>query len=185
MNDDADLVYDGILHQVYTWEQTLFDDSTTTFEAVRRMPSVQLLVVKDNKCLLLEEEQPSRGTFTGLPGGRFETFEESSQAAAKRELKEELPLTGSVKPLFTDTFQSSLRWTTHYFTVEPPFHDNKPNRDPGERITMSWHAAPSFVDAVAQDSFRNTGFARRVLALDREETITTIEDLLDRLRTTA
>jgi len=60
----------GILFDVYQWDQELFDGSTTTFEAVRRIPSVQILATTpERELILLREEQPYVGAFVAVPGG--------------------------------------------------------------------------------------------------------------------
>ncbi|MFP4118083.1 MAG: hypothetical protein ACLFTR_04110, partial [Candidatus Woesearchaeota archaeon] len=53
---NATLAYKGDIFKVYTWEQKLFDGSYKTFETVTRKPTVQLIVVEDDKIVLLDEE---------------------------------------------------------------------------------------------------------------------------------
>ena len=64
------------------------------------IPSVGVLIIKDDKVLLVREEEGSKhltGVY-GVPAGRFEEGESAKEAAA-RELKEETGLTCSVEDL--------------------------------------------------------------------------------------
>ena len=99
--DKANTVFEGIRFNVLQWEQELFDGNTTIFEGVRRKESVQIIVIQDNKILLLEEEQPGQKQYVGLLGGVVERNEDVP-IAAKREFKEETGFTPqNVQRLFS------------------------------------------------------------------------------------
>ena len=86
----ARCVFSGVLFDVFQWEQELFDGSTATFEAVRRLPSVQILATTpDDRVILLREEQPFVGRFVAVPGGRIDRGH-TPEETVLRELREEL-----------------------------------------------------------------------------------------------
>ncbi len=86
--DQAERVFEGVIYDVYHWQQQLFDGSETTFEMLRRADTVSAICIVDDKLLVLQDEQPHRGLRTTFPGGRAEE-DEDCLAAAKREVHEE------------------------------------------------------------------------------------------------
>jgi len=86
---NAKRVFKGIIYDVYQWEQKLFDGSSTTFEMLSRPDAVRVLAIKDDKIVVLKQEQPDLGYFIDLPGGRHDIEREDELQAAQRELLEE------------------------------------------------------------------------------------------------
>lgn len=87
-------VFEGKIFDVYQWQQKMYDNSTKTFEMLKRPDTVEVIAIKDDKVVVLEEEQPdSPNSYYALPGGRHDVPGESTLAAAKRELLEEAGLT--------------------------------------------------------------------------------------------
>src|SRR5258708_6669738 len=89
----AKRVFKGVIFDVYQWPQKMFNGSFETFEMLKRPDTIQVIAVKDDKIVVLEEEQPDRGPFFGLPGGRNDHEDESELEAAKREVREETGFT--------------------------------------------------------------------------------------------
>ena len=89
---NAKQVHNGILFNVYQWEQEMFNGTTETFERLTRVPSVEVIASIGEDILTIVQEQPAReGKYPSLPGGRIDPGEEPL-AAAKRELLEETNL---------------------------------------------------------------------------------------------
>ncbi len=85
----AECVFEGVLWDVYQWEQELFDGSFSTFETIaRRMGTVDIIVVDGDRIGITYQEQPKKGKFYSLYGGRLEPGE-SPEEGARRELLEE------------------------------------------------------------------------------------------------
>lgn len=85
----AKKVFEGVICDVYQWEQELFDGSQATFEMVSRGRSCFILPIVDNKIILTTEHQPSWEVRNyGLVGGRCLKWE-APIIGAERELKEE------------------------------------------------------------------------------------------------
>ena len=85
---EAKCVFKGIIFDVYQWEQKMFDGSTATFEMLKRPNTLQVIAADENYIYLGQEEQPGKGPFFSLFGGRQEPGEDPL-AGAKRELLEE------------------------------------------------------------------------------------------------
>jgi ADP-ribose pyrophosphatase len=134
--DNAIKVFEGIMFDVYQWEQELFDGTTATFEALKRQASVTIIAEVDGKILFNNEEQPGKPAFSALPGGRVEK-DDTPLSAAQRELLEE---TGYESSDWTEWFtadagnMSKLEWNSHYFIARDCKKIKEPKLDAGEKV---------------------------------------------------
>lgn len=85
----AHLVFKGIIYDVYQWEQKMFDGTVKTFEMLKRPDTIRVIAIKENKIVIIKQEQPHNGYFIDLPGGMHDIEDENELDAAKRELLEE------------------------------------------------------------------------------------------------
>ena len=162
---NAKKVFQGVMFEVYQWEQKLFDGSTKTFEAVKRKESVQIIATtKDKKIVLLQEEQPLIGKFLSLPGGICNSnsfFDE-----AKRELLEETGFECDDLVLWKKTgFSAKVLWDTHYYLAKNCIKTKKASLDAGEKISVFYLSFDEFVEKVLSDEFRNKEFACMLLEM--------------------
>jgi len=87
--DNAKKVFQGVLFDVYQWEQEQFDGTKKTFEKIKRPDTVVVFpVLNDGRIILIKQEQPGTDSSIEAPGGRVDEGEDIL-AAAKRELLEE------------------------------------------------------------------------------------------------
>lgn len=134
--DNAIRVFEGIIFDVFHWEQEMFDGTMSTHEAIRRKGSVTILPLIGDKIVLNKEEQPGKEPFTTLPGGRIEDGE-SPLEAAKRELAEE---TGYTSDSWTSWFSkdaytmAKFEWNNYYFIAKNCSKSQDQKLDPGEKI---------------------------------------------------
>lgn len=161
----AKKVFQGVIFDVYHWEQRLFDGSVATFERLRRPDSVSVIATKDGKILLLEQSQPSLRTFISFPGGRVEPGEEPLDAA-KRELLEETGLASDDWELVVMLEPSSkIDMRSWLFVARGcvPSATSKP--DAGECMSVKKVDFSGLLAAVASDSFRGADHALLLLRL--------------------
>ena len=111
--ESAKLVFKGIIHDVYHWQQEMFDGTTSTFEMLKRADTIHIVAIKDHKLVVLKEQQPSFEEFYGLPGGRHDVDNETEFDAARREMREETGMSFSTWRLL-DVVQPNCK--TDYFT---------------------------------------------------------------------
>ena len=52
---DAKRVFEGVIFDVYQWQQKMFDGSTETFEVLKRPDSVEVIAIKDGKMVVIHE----------------------------------------------------------------------------------------------------------------------------------
>jgi len=135
----ATKVFQGVIFDVYHYEQEQFDGTVKTFEMLKRPDTVIVLPVKENgKLWVLREEQPGNGVRElYLPGGRVDTDDPSVLAAAKRECEEEIGVRfrdwyyiESVQPV------SKVEWFVHIFMAENPYETVPTRHDSGEKIEI-------------------------------------------------
>jgi ADP-ribose pyrophosphatase len=87
--ENAKKAWNGSLLHAWSWEQALFDGTTSTFECVIRQDTVCVIpFLNRDTVLLTKQEQPHRTPFLDFPGGRVDPGEDF-ETAARRELKEE------------------------------------------------------------------------------------------------
>ncbi len=163
---DAKPVFKGILCEVYQWEQRLFDGSTTTFEVIKRIPSVQIIATTpEKKIVLLREEQPYLGAFTSVPGGRVERHKTPDEAA-RMELLEELGMQPRELVLWRhECLSSTIHWESYDYVAKGCTRVQEPQQEPGEKITPYLVSFEEFLEEIEARSFRNKRLADCVFRL--------------------
>jgi len=138
--DHATKVFTGKIFDVYQWPQKQFDGTTKTFEMLKRPDTVQVLVVRGTQILLVEDEQPGRTPRLHFPGGRADE-DDSWEAAAKRELREETGLVCDKWRLISvEQPIIKIEWFTPIFLATTISAELKQQLDGGgEKITLHWH----------------------------------------------
>lgn len=91
--ENAQKVFEGVIFDIYQWEQELFDISVTTFETATRQSIVVMIPVVGDKIFVAKEEQPGRPPYYAVPAGFSEKLDTGPLDAAKRELVEETGFT--------------------------------------------------------------------------------------------
>lgn len=149
----AKRVFDGLLFDIYQWEQIRYDGSASTYECAIRQDSVSVIAFQDPDTIILtKQEQPNRPKpFFDVPGGRVDEGETPEQAA-QREFSEETGLRiGRLKRFKTIPLTGSTRFTLHYFLGADLTTDPKGSRpDAGEIITVQ----PTSLGRAAEMSLR-------------------------------
>jgi ADP-ribose pyrophosphatase len=156
---NAKKVFQGILFDIYQWEQEMFNGTFETFEKAIRADSSQIIALtKKKELILLNEEQPHDGSFSGLIGGRIER-DETPIENAKKELLEELGMKSENIFLWKVVpFNSKVSWDTYYFIAKNCEIVAEKNLESGEKIEEFYLTFEDFVKETQKDSFRNKEF---------------------------
>ena len=163
--EKAKKVFKGVLFDVYQWEQKLFDGTSKTFEAIRRRPSCQIIATKEDKIILVKEEQPFNGKFITVPGGVVDEGEEPIDAA-KRELKEELGMEpGEIIEWKETVGKLKVEWNTNYFIAKNCNKVSDQKLDGGEKIEEYIVSLDEFFDELEKPTFRNKELANMMLRI--------------------
>lgn len=134
---DAERVFSGTIFDVYHWQQEMFDGSFETFEMLKRVDTLKVLAVVDNKLVVLEEEQPKFGTFIDIPGGRHDYEQESNLEAAKREMLEETGMTFKQWRLIqVEQPMGKAEWFCYLYLAFDLENQIDPVLDAGEKISV-------------------------------------------------
>jgi len=163
-------VFEGVIFDVYQWEQEMFDGSKETFEMLKRPNTLQVIAVQGDKILIGEEEQPYKGKFYSLFGGRQE--DESPLEGIKRELLEETGLESSDWELYKSyDVTTKLEWQVHIFIARDCKKVAEQKLEAGEKISVKAISFDEFLDIVDSNKYDGKELAYDLLRLssDRKE----------------
>lgn len=133
--EHAKCVFEGIIFDVYQWEQEQFDGTTKIFEKATRPDTVVVFpILEDGRILLITDEQPGHGPLLGAPAGRMEDGE-TPEITARRELLEETGLVADELVLYSEVDPVlKLDWRVYTFIARGSKKVAEPTLDSGERI---------------------------------------------------
>lgn len=148
-------MFEGVLFDVYQWEQELYDGSKTTFEKLARNDTVSIFpVLEDGRIVLIEDTQPARQTELRIPMGRIDPGE-TPGVAALRELREETGLEPQVLvPYYDFEFYEKIDWRIYVFVAKGCKKIAEQNEGPGERIVQSLVTLDEFIEKVSTTDIR-------------------------------
>lgn len=159
---NATKVFDGVIFDIYQWEQKMFDGSLQTFEkAKRKVDSVNVLPINaEGKILLSKQTQPGGKEFVGAFGGRCEP-NENPLDAAKRELMEETNLVAQYwSYLMGVQPQVKVEWTCYTFIAKDLTRVELTNPDlAGEQIEILEVTFDEYMDILKLDNYRDNEIA--------------------------
>ncbi len=163
---NAKKVFEGLIFDVYHWEQKMFDGSIETFEMLSRANSIQILPIIGDKILVIKEEQPNdTGEHFGLIGGQQDGDEEPI-ATAKREMLEEVGYEGLEWKLWhTKNLYKKIEWTVSTFIVRNCKKIAEQKLDPGEKITPYLVSFDEFMEIIVDPNFRSKDVTLDILKL--------------------
>jgi len=152
--ENAKKVFEGVMFDVYQWQQEMYDGTKSTFEKLKRPDTVIVFPILENgKILLTKQEQPCKEPFIGAAGGRVDIGEDILEAA-KRELLEE---TGYVAENFIlwKSLQpiSKIEWAVYVFVAKKLKKVSDITPDAGEKIEVIEVNFDEFVKIVLQENF--------------------------------
>jgi ADP-ribose pyrophosphatase len=167
--DHAKQVFHGVIFDVYQWEQEMFDGTLETFEMVQRSTSVEAIAIRDNKIVIAHEEQPLKGTFYGLFGGKQE-LSETSLEACKRELREESGfISDDWELLYSYNSLPRTDFVNDMYVARNVVKVDSQNLDSGEKITILEVNFDEFMELIVKENFRiNPYFVINLLRMHYE-----------------
>src|SRR3989344_337050 len=153
--ENAEMVYTGVIYDVYHWEQKLFNGDKKIFEGLKRKPAVQIFAVSEGNIVLLEEKQPGQKSYLSIPGGGVESND--VLACAKRELLEETGLFSEDWILWKKLeLGLNIEFDTYYYIAKNCKRKTDPSLDAGEEIKVNWLSLEEFLKAIKGEmNFQN------------------------------
>lgn len=161
----AKKVFQGVIFSVWQWNQTMYDGTTATFEAIKRTGTIQVIPTIGSDILLSYEEQPGKERSHTFFGGRQEENEDPLDTA-KRELREETGYAAEDWKLFK-TYESKgkIQWPTYLFIARNCRKVTDPVLDSGERIEIKKVGFDEFLEIVSREDFWGQQIAGDILRI--------------------
>ena len=164
MPDNAQKVFEGVIFDVYQWEQKLYDGSITKFEKLKRLDTVVIFpILDDGKILLTYQEQPGKKSFIGATGGGV-LLNEDILSAARRELLEETgyeakeyTLWKSIQPL------SKIEWAVYIFVAYGLSKVSDLSLDAGEKVKIMPVDFDEFINITLKPDFAEQEIYRDIV----------------------
>ena len=165
---NAKKVFDGIIFDVYQWEQEMFDGSTSTFEMLKRPNTIEVIATEGDKILLSKQSQPNKSDFYSLFGGRAEEGEEPL-VTAKRELLEESGLKSENWELLkTYSPIHKIEWDIYMYVARDCVKTLDQKLDAGEKIEIIKCTFEEFIKIVDSDNYWGNELVLDVLRMQKE-----------------
>ena len=147
----ATRVFQGVIFDVYQWQQEMFDGTVRTFEALKRPDTVVVLPLQGDRIFYAHQEQPAHKPYLSLFGGRAEP-DEDPLITAQRELLEETGFTSENWRLLRHiTPPGKIAWNVYYFVAADCRKTAEPVLDGGEKIEMRDLPLAEFLEKIVPD----------------------------------
>lgn len=168
--EHAKKVFEGVIFDVYQWEQEMFDGSKMTFEKLKRPDTVVVFPVTDKgNVILTKQRQPGMEVFYTGAGGRVEKGEEILHAA-KRELLEEtgyeareFTLWRAIHPV------KKIDWCVFVFIAHGLSKAGEMTPDSGEQIELLEVSFEEFLAIAQREDFTDKEIYRDIVEAISDE----------------
>ena len=169
---NAEKKFNGIIFDVYQWQQEMYDGSFETFEMLKRPDTLQVIPVLDNGNIIVAyEHQPGKPPGWTILGGRQEEGE-APEDVIKREFLEETGMTADIWELQQSFMPySKMDWTIYRYTARGIKKVQEPKLDAGEKIELKEVDWDEFIDIATSREFWCKGFSLELLYRQKEGTL--------------
>jgi 8-oxo-dGTP pyrophosphatase MutT (NUDIX family) len=165
----AKCVYQNPRHQVWEWDQELYDGSHTLYSCIVREDTAAVIPFLDpDTVLLILESQPGReNPFWDVPGGCVESTERDPLVAAQRELLEETGYRAAVlQQVRTKRFEGMTRFEEFVFLAKGLTQAQEAHPEAGEKIELRPTPWKDVVALALQGGMRRPEVMLTILAME-------------------
>ncbi|HMH31318.1 MAG TPA: NUDIX hydrolase [Methylomirabilota bacterium] len=136
--DEAKLVFQGEIFDVYQWPQEMFDGSSATFEMLKRCDTAVAICVVEDGIIVLDDEQPHAGSRVTFPGGQVDASDPDILAGAQREVLEETGYSfKNWRLVKVRQPQDKIEWFVYVFIAWEETGQQTTTHEPGEKIVVN------------------------------------------------
>lgn len=168
--DHAKKVFEGVIFDVYQWEQEMYDGSTATFEKLRRPNTLLAIAIVENKIMIVHDSQPDREMQVRFPGGRQEKGETGEEGIV-REILEETGYKASCAELFnSEQPTNKIDWGIHTYILRDCKKVQDPTLEAGEKIDLKLVDFDELIKIMLDDEFRDTHLQLYILKMNGDYT---------------
>lgn len=166
---NAQKVFDGVIFDVYQWEQELFDGTKAIFEKLTRPDTVNVFpITPEGKIILTKQEQPGIAPFIGCAGGFIEAGEDIMTAAFREMVEETGYETNTLELWYATQPSSKIEWCIYTFIARNSIKTREISPDAGERIEVFEASFEEFVDICCSPDYRDTEIALKILRASKQ-----------------
>lgn len=132
-SDKGKRVFDGVLFDVYQWDQKVFNGETRVYETLKRNDSVVVLPIINGKVAIVKERQPHIDeAYFGFVAGKVED-DEDLRVAAERELREETGMKfKNLHLVYVHQYMPGVEWFGYTFIATDLVSKGEKELDGGE-----------------------------------------------------
>lgn len=161
--DTAKRVFEGVIFDIYQWDQELYDGTTEVFEkAVRPDTAVIFPILPDGNILLVEDTQPDRGMIVTAPAGKVEDGETPQETACRELLEETGYSVDDAELLYSFQPERKLDYKVYVFVGHGAKQVKEPMPEPGEKIVLKPISFDELVELVERGEYEGDEFSMRI-----------------------
>lgn len=159
----AKKVFEGVLFDIFQWEQEMYDGSKVTFEQAVKCHSTCIIAIIDGHVMVTKQEQPCEvHPFIGLPAGRIER-DETPEENAHKELFEEVGVEcDSLNLIKTFEYGFKMDYKCYVYLADNPRILSEPSPDSGEKIEVMKVPLAEFFEMVSNNTLRESRMLKSV-----------------------
>ena len=150
----AKKVFEGVLFDVFQWDQKMYDGTTSIFERARKTYSSIIIAYVNDKIVISKQTQPNKpDPYYALIGGRVEKNETPLQNAHK-ELREEAGLEcKNMKEIAQFENGFNLDYKCFLYLARDCIKVGEQELDNGERIELLTVSVDEFMTMLRENKF--------------------------------
>ncbi len=155
---EASKVFEGVIFDVYQWQQTMYDGTTQTFEKLARSNDSSVVAITGELQFILQKETQSgkNGWFWSLPAGCIEKNENPLDGAKRELLEESGYISDSWRFWQSHQRNSKIESTDYYFVANNCEWSCNQDLDSGEKIEVVLCDFEEFIKIVRSEQFRDS-----------------------------
>lgn len=152
----AKKVFEGVIFDVYQYDQEMYDGSVEVFESLSRPDTAEVLVVVGDKIIIQDQQQPHKPEpFLSIVGGRIEKGEDPLEGAKRETLEETGYASEDWELVFEDQPSGKIDWSIYVYIARGAEKVAEQSLDAGEKINLRFISFEELLDLIDRDELRH------------------------------